>query len=239
MRINYASLTTETLAELVKRVLGISRKEAYVLVLNHPLLVKLMSVADEYLLVFDKKTYSGQGELVAKADLLRDNLFNGMKNSLFGQTKMHGLTTQQDAIDLYAIFETHGLDLYRYSYGDESSHMDKLIEDLEKPENKYKISRVNLAEAYELMKSAQQNFELNFGEQTAANAELRSMESATSLQSRIVTALRNYLHYVEVMSSIDAGWTALYAELNETVKAAVNSKQATKQSAQTPAASTK
>ncbi len=239
MRINYASLTTETLAELVKRVLGISTKEAYVLVLNHPLLVKLRSVADEYLLVFDKKTYSGKGELVAKADLLRDNLFNGMRNSLFGQTKMHGLTTQQDAIDLYAIFGTHGLDLSRYSYGDESSHMDKLIEDLEKPENKDKIGRVHLTEAYELMKSAQQNFELNFGEQTEANAELRSMESATSLQSRIVTALRNYLHYVEVMSSIDAGWTALYAELNETVKAAVNSKQAIKQSAQTPAASTK
>ena len=239
MRINYASFTTETLAELVKRVLGISAKEAYVLVLNHPLLVKLMSVADEYLLVFDKKTFSGKGQLVAKADLLRDNLFNGMKNSLSGQTQMHGLSTQQDAIDLYTIFETHGLDLYRYSYGDESSHMDKLIEDLEKQENKDKIDRVHLTEAYELMKSAHQNFELNFGEQTAANAELRSMESATSLQNKLVTALRNYLHYVEVMSSIDAGWTALYGELNETVKAAMNSKQATKQPSQTPTASTK
>jgi hypothetical protein len=229
MKINYASLTTETLAELVKRVLGISKKEAYVMVLNHPLLVKLMAVADDYFIVFDKKTFSGKGELVAKADLLRDNLFNGIKNSLFGMTQMHGSTSQQDAIDLYAFFETHGLDLYRYSYGDESSHLDKLIEDLEKAENKAKIERVHLTEAYDLMKAAQMNFELNFSEQTTANAELRAMESATSLQNIVVTALRNYLHYVEVMSSIDANWTPLYNELNEVVKAAVNSKVSSKQ----------
>lgn len=223
MKINYASLTTETLAELVKRVVGISKKEAYVMVLNHPLLVKLMAVADDYLLVFDKKTFSGKGKLVAKADLLRDNLFNGMKNSLFGMTQMHGLTTQQDALDLYAIFDSHGLDLYRFSYGDESSHLDKLIEELEKPENKAKIENVHLAEAYNLMKSAQESFELNFGEQTAANAELRGMQSATSLQNTMITALRNYLHFVDVMSTIDADWMALNNELNETVKAAKNS----------------
>lgn len=226
---NFASLTTETLAELVKRVLVISKKEAYVVVQNHPLLVKLVEVADEYLLVFDKKTYSGKGGLVAKADLLRDNLFSGIKSNLLGLTKMHGLSTQQDAIDLYAIFETHGLDLNRYSYGDQSSHMDKLIENLEKPENKVKIERLHLTEPYNLLKSAQQSFQQNFGEQVAANAELRGMESATSLFYNVVSALRNYLHYVEVMSSIDAIWTPLYNELNEVIKAANYSKTAAKQ----------
>jgi len=237
MRINYESLTTETLAELVKRVLGISKKEAYLMVLNHPMLVKLMAVADDYLIVFDKKTFSGKGELVAKADLLRDNLFNGMRNSLFGQTKMEGLATQQDSIDLYALFEAHGLDLSRYSYGDESSHMDKLIEELEMTANKAKIERVHLTDGYNLLKSAQVNFELNFGEQTVANAELRAMQSATSLQNKLIVALRNYLHYVEVMSSMDDSWITLYNELNETVKSAVNSRKASKQVETTPVAS--
>jgi len=224
MKINYASLTTETLAELVKRVLGISKKEAYVMVLNHPLLLKLMEVADAYLLVFDKKTFSGKGELVAKADLLRDNLFKGIRNSVFGLSQIHGLSTQQDAIDLYAIFMTHGLDLFGYSYGDQSIHMDKLIEDLEIPANKAKIDRLHLTEPYELMKSSQVSFELNFGEQTTANAQLRAMESATSLQNAMITALRNYLHYVDVMTAIDATWIPLNKELDEVVKAANNPK---------------
>ncbi len=228
MKINYSSLTTETLAELVKRVLGISKKEAYVMVLNHPLLVKLMEVADEYLIVFDKNTFSGKGALVAKADLLRDNLFKGMRNSVQGLSQIHGLATQQDALDLYAIFRSHGLDLFRYSYGDQSSHMDKLIEELEIPANKAKIERLHLSEVYELMKSAQQSFELNFSDQTVANAQLRAMESATSLQKKMITAVRNYLQFVEMMNDIDANWSPLYIELNEIVKAASNSKQASK-----------
>lgn len=226
MRITYQKLTTDTLAELVKRVLGISKKEAYVMVLNHPLLVKLMAVADDYLLVFDKQSFSGKGKLVAKADLLRDNLFKGLKNSIFWASQMQGSTSQQDAIDLYAYFEIHGLELYRYNYGDESAHLDKLIEDLEKPENKAKIDRLHMTESYELMKSSQINFQQQFGDQTAANAELRGMESATSLQNAMQSALRNYLQYVEVMITVDDTWTPLYNELNEVVKAAVNSKQA-------------
>lgn len=225
MKINYASLTIDSLAELVKRVLNISKKTAYVMVLNHPLLQKLMEVADEYLLVFDKKTFSGMGSLVAKADLLRDNLFKGMKNSVLGMSQMHGLAAQQDAIDLYAIFETHGLDLYHYSYDAQSSHLDKLIEDLEIPANKAKIERLHLTEAYELMKTSQQNFELNFGEQSLANSQLRTLQSASSLQNKMIEALRNYLHFIDVMTSIDASWIPLSKEIDERVKAALNSKQ--------------
>ena len=41
-------------------------------------------------------------------------------------------------------------------------------------------------------------------------------------------AVRNYLQYVEMMNDIDANWSPLYIELNEIVKAASNSKQASK-----------
>lgn len=229
MKINYQKLSTDTLAELVKRVLGISKKEAYVMVLNHPLLVKLTAVADEYLVAFDRRTFSGKGELVAKADLLRDKLYTGMKNCLFGLAQMEGLAAQQNAIDLYAVLEVHGVDLVRYSYGDESSHLDKLIEELELGGNKVKIENLHLTEGYNLLKAGQMNFNLNFGDQTAANAELRGMQSATSLQNSMIDALRNYVHYVEVMNSVDPVWKSLYDELTEVIKAAANSKLSAKQ----------
>lgn len=233
MKMKLTGLSTDTLAELVKRVLSISQKEAYVMVQNHPLLVSLTDATAPYMDVFDKQTFSGKGQLVAKADLQRDNLYLGLKNIIMGIMQLDGLPTQQDAVDLYSVFNAHGLDLYRYSYGDESSHLEKLIEDLEKAENKAKLEQLHLTASFDLMKAAQQSFQLIFNEQTSANAELRGKESATSLQGNLISTLRNYLNYVDVMSTFDTAWSGLALELNEALKAAANSKQATKPLAST------
>ena len=162
------------------------------------------------------------GKLVADADLHRDDFFKGMRNSLWGFSKMKGLTAQQDAIDLYAIFETHGIDLDRYNYGDQTTHMDKLFEELDMSENAAKIERLHLTEAYGLMKAAQTNFVAIFAEQMGTNSELRLTESATSLRGNLEAALRNYLNVVTAMNQLE-GWKNLYTELNEAVKAARNS----------------
>ena len=223
MKISFVRLTTETLATLGKRVLAISANELSPEIQSHPLLQALAAANADYSAVFDKSTYSGKGNLVAEADVLRDNLYRGMRNSLFGLTKMNGLSTQHDAIDLYSFFEKHGLDLDHYSYGDQTSHMDKLIEDLEKPENKVKISNTHLTESYELMKSAQFNFEKLFSEQMGANAELRKQESASSIRQHLEIALRNYLNVVTAMRKV-TGWDDAYTKLNEAVKAARNSR---------------
>jgi len=182
----------------------------------------LIKAYDDFFAVFDKKTYSGEGDMVATADLHRDDLFKGMRNSLHGLATMKGLSTQQDAIDLYAVFEVHGLDLYRYSYGDETTHFDKLIEDLDMPVNTAKIEHVHLTESYTLMKAAHLDFVAIYNNQTSNNAQLRLKESATSLRGSLETALRNYLNVVTAMKDVD-GWKELYAELNEVVKAANNS----------------
>ena len=219
---NFSRLSIDTLSELTRRVLDISAKAAYAVVLNHPLLQKLIAAYADYFAAFDKKTYSGMGKLVADADLHRDDFFKGMRNSLWGFSKMKGLTAQQDAIDLYAIFETHGIDLDRYNYGDQTTHMDKLFEELDKPENAAKIERLHLTEAYGLMKAAQTNFVAIFAEQMGINSELRLTESATSLRGNLEAALRNYLNVVTAMNQLE-GWKNLYTELNEAVKAARNS----------------
>ena len=222
MKMNFSRLSIDTLSELTRRVLDISAKAAYAVVLNHPLLQKLIAAYADYFAAFDKKTYSGMGKLVADADLHRDDFFKGMRNSLLGFSKMKGLTAQQDAIDLYAIFETHGIDLDRYNYGDQTTHMDKLFEELDMSENAAKIERLHLTEAYGLMKAAQTNFVAIFAEQMGTNSELRLTESATSLRGNLEAALRNYLNVVTAMNQLE-GWKNLYTELNEAVKAARNS----------------
>ena len=214
MKVNFARMTTETLSSFVTRILDVSAKAVYTVVVNNPLLVALIAAFADYFAVFDKKTYSGKGKEVAVADLIRDNFFLGMKDSLAGLTKMNGLSTQHDAIDLYGIFEAHGLDLYQYNYGDQSTHMDKLIEDLEKPENIAKIGRVHLTESYGLMKSSHDAFDALFLDQLGANSDLRQMPSATSLRNNMETATRNYLGLVTAMKQMP-GWGGLYIELNE------------------------
>lgn len=224
MKISLVRLGVDSLGALAKRVLEISAKAVYTVVLNHPLLLILIKAYDDFFAVFDKKTYSGEGDMVANANLFRDNFFKSMKDSLHGLSRMKGLSTQQDAIDLYAVFETHGLDLYHYNYGDQTTHFDKLIEDLDLPVNAAKIEHVHLTEAYGLMKAAHLDFVAIYGEQTSSNAQLRLKESASSLRGNLETALRNYLNVVTAMKDLD-GWKELYAELNEVVKAANNSSQ--------------
>lgn len=220
MNMNYFHLSTEALTWLVKSVLHISREDTYRFVAKHSLLMKFTELAEDYLLVFDKKIFSGKNHLVANADLLRDKLFKGIRNCLFGHTLLEGLETESDARDLYVLFEDHGLNMTRYTYGDESKHMDNLIADVEKPENRQKLENLHLLGAFELLKSAQRNFEKVYELHNVASTELKGKPSVTSLQEDTKTALHNFLYYVEVMSNIDAEWLPLHEKLKEAVDAA-------------------
>ena len=226
MKISVSQLSLDTLAALASRVLDISKKAAYAAMLNNPLLVALMAAFDDFFAVFDKATFSLMGRPVEVADLYRDNIFSGMKNCLLGLTKMEGLSIQQDAKDLYAIFELHGLDLDRYSYGDQSSHIDKLLETVDLPVNVLKIEQVNLTQVYALMKSSHVSFKNKFGEQMGANAVLRQTQSASSIRNNLEFSLRNYLNLSTAMKQTPV-WNQLYTDLDEAVKAARNSNQPT------------
>ncbi len=57
-----SEMTTETLAELTKRVLTISRKDEYAMTHNHALVCKIEATATNYMDVFDKQKYSGLGK---------------------------------------------------------------------------------------------------------------------------------------------------------------------------------
>jgi len=224
MKINLGHLSTKNLATLAQRVISISKAVFHPVVKDHVLLTEVESAYADFDAVYTKSTYSGKGPVVAEADARRDEPFEGFKSLLFGYAKINGCSLQQDAKDLYGIFESFGLDLDRYSYSEQTAQMVKLIQELDKPVNVSRIVRLNITEPFEIMKSAQSAFEKIFGEQAKANAELRQMESATSLRKNLETSLRNYFAIVVAMKALD-GWKELYAELSEVVKSAKNSTQ--------------
>lgn len=217
MKIALSQLTTKNLATLAQRTIEASGKPVHAVVKNQPLFDAVIAEYNVYDGVYVKDTYSGKGVLVAEADTLRDRAFAGSKYVLEGMTLIDGFSGQQEAKDLYAIFEKHGLGLDRYSYAEQSAQQKKLVEELELPVNVAKIEKLHLTEIFGLHKAAYQKFKQQFGEQTEANAALRQQESATSVRNNLEVALRNYFNLVDAMKSVP-GWKELNAELTEITK---------------------
>ena len=223
MKIQLTRLTNSILGSLADQTIITSNKEQYIVVKNHPLLINLITEHNNYISVFGRAAYSGLGTSVDKADMIRDGSFCGLKTILLGYVKLPGFQYQQDAIDLYAIFQQCGLDINTFSYADQSTEMDKLITDLSTPANLAKLENLNLTPYFETMKTAQADFKKIYSQQLEANSNLRLVQSASSTQHNLENALRNYFGVVEGMKSL-AGWTELYTELNELVKSIRNSK---------------
>ena len=72
------------------------------------------------------------------------------------------------------------------------------------------------------MKTKQAVFEALFAEQAAANADLRTMRSASAIRKDLEKSLKALLGLITAMKDV-ADWKLLYADVNELVKAAKNS----------------
>ena len=225
MKIALSQLSNSTLGSLSDITISTSKKPIYTAVINNPLLAALESEHTRYIAVFGKETFSGLGITVVKADMLRDSFSSGIKSILLGFSKLQGFEFQQDAIDLYTLFENRG-DFNSFSYLDQSNEMVKLISDLEKPENALKLGHLNLTLQFGLMKDAQNDFKIIYTKQIGANSELRLEKSASATRHSLEVAIRNYLNIVEAMKSIP-GWFELFTELSEVVLRARNSQQDT------------
>lgn len=223
MKISFTNLSTKDLAALGQRTITVSDEPAFAVVKDNPLLAAVKTVYNEYDAVYTKKAFSGKGDLLLEADGKRDAPFGGFKFILLGHIKVSSSPYQQDAKDIYAIVEKYGIDLDRYKYAEETAQMKKLLEELDKPENAAKIERMQLTAIVTQIKEAQTAFERLFNEVAGENAELHTMESASSFRKTLETALRNYFNVVKAMNT-QPGWRELYAKLDEVVKAANNNR---------------
>lgn len=203
---------------MAERVLNTSEEEKYAsIVKEHPILQVVKSEFKVYESVYVKDTYSGKGQSVAQADTERDEVFKGLKTYLKGYCNLPLLPKVDEAKAIYEIFEKHDLNLDKKSYSEESSLLQNLIKKLDTPENRQKLQNIHLLTSFDDLKAKQTAFEEIYAKQAQANAELRSVSSATSVRKALQNALKTYFGLVAVMKNI-APWNELYLDLTEVVR---------------------
>lgn len=223
MKISLSQLKTTTLSALAERIVVASKSGKYTLsVSEHPLLNALETEKNNYNLLLNKQVYSGKGQKVAELDEARDKSYNAMKIYLKSYIGMPTLPNYEDAVALYDVFKQNNLNLDKKSYADQSVLLNKLIADLDKTENKERLTRLNLAAAFADLKTKQETFSHLISEQTEANAELRLTKSASAVRKDLESVIRNYLGFITAMKS-QSDWGALYTEMSEVVKEIRNS----------------
>lgn len=222
MKISLVRLNTKDLATLAQRIIANIQSGKYPVIANHPLTTALQNSYAEYDKVYTKQSYSGKGEDVATADRDRDLAYASLKNFLSGYRQLSSAPNHQAAADLYLIFKTYGLGIDRLSYSSQTAQLKKLIEELDLPANKQKITNLSLDAAVAELKAKHTAFETLFATQAEANADLRNMTSATAIRKDLERNLKTYLNLLIAMKDI-SGWELLYKDTNELVKAAKNS----------------
>lgn len=222
MKITLSKLSTKDLATLTQRIINLSDSGTYPVIKDHPLVAETKTKYADYDIVYAKLIYSGKGDNVAEADKERDISFSNLKGFLNGYRRLSSVANHHSAEELYQIFKLFGLELYKLSYSSETAQMKKLIEELEKPENMAKLNALSLTDAFTDMKTKQAAFEAMFAEQASANADLRTMKSASAIRKDLEKSLKSLLGLITAMKDV-ADWKLLYADVNELVKAAKNS----------------
>ena len=219
MKITLSKLSTKELATLANRVINSSESGEYTVVEDHDLLLAIKKEYVDYDKVYNKLAFSGKGEGVAAADEVRDEIFSNMKGFLAGYRMLSSMENHAHADALYKVFERVGLSIHRLSYAEQSALMKKLIEELENAENWDKVEALKLVHSLDELKMAQAEFEYLYAQQAEANAELRTLPSASAIRTNLQAALRNYFKLLSAMKTVP-GWEMIYADINEVVKKA-------------------
>lgn len=218
MKISLQRISTKDLAALTMRVIDASKNGKNRVSDSNPLLTEVEKHYTDYDAVYTKQPFSGKGKSVAQADEERDRVFIHFKNFLWGYRQISTMLNADKAEKLYQIIKVFGTDLNKLSYAEETAQLKKLIEELEKPENKAMLTALGLETTFTELKQKQTEFEEIFADQAATNADLRKFPSASVARKTLEKSLRTYLDFLEVMKN-QPQWNALYLEVSELVKA--------------------
>lgn len=237
LRVNYNELSTKVLGNLSNRTIEVISPVYQSGVLQHnPLVEVLIATNKSYQAIVIKNTYSGLGNPVAQADLVRDKVYRNLRRMLQGMAGFNDTPKGKAAEALLTVFEEAG-DIYGLSYADENVVMQTLIKHLDEPVNLGHLSTVMAKDEYDALKQAQAAFEAISAEQTDANSALRQKPSASGARRALHQALRDIFSLVSAMKNV-AGWEDLYHDLNELIKEARQSnRKPSKGESEPPAAS--
>ena len=131
-----------------------------------------------------KNIYSGLGDPVAQADIVRDRLYRAFRRMLQGLTVFSDTARGQAARALLTIFEESG-DVNNLSYADQNIVMQTLLKRMDRPENTAHLNILGLLDEYTALKNAQMAFEKISAEQTDANSALRREIGRASCRERV------------------------------------------------------
>lgn len=218
MKISLQRISTKDLAALTQRTIEASKNGKNRVSEPNPLLTEVEKIYTDYDAVYTKQIYSGKGKSVAQADEDRDKVFTSFKNFLWGYRQIPTMPNADKAEKLYELIKSFGTNIDRLSYAEQTAQLKKLIEELEKPENKAMLTALGLEATFTELKQKQTDFEQIFSEQATANADLRKLPSATAIRKTLEKSLRAYLDFLAVMQN-QPQWNALYLEISELVKA--------------------
>lgn len=218
MKISLVRISTKDLAALTQRTIEASKNGKNRVSEPNPLLGEVEKIYTDYDAVYAKQIYSGKGKSVAQADEDRDKVFTSFKNFLWGYRQIPTMPNAEKAEKLYQIIKSFGTNIDRLSYAEQTAQLKKLIEELEKPENKAMLTALGLEETFTALKQKQTYFEQIFSEQATANADLRKLPSASAIRKSLEKALRTYFDYLAAVQNLPQ-WNALYLEISELVKA--------------------
>ena len=84
------------------------------------------------------------------------------------------------------------------------------------------IPGMNFTKVFNAMKNKQADFEIIFGEQADANAELRQTQSASSIRRGLEGALKSFYGFLTSLKNVP-NMSDAYLEIYELVKSAKNS----------------
>lgn len=108
---------------------------------------------------------------VSEADSIREDLFVGLRNNIDSSKRRKSEEVRNAQSIIWPIFESIGLQIYRLGYVEQSGKMDALIAELDKEENQIHLQTLNVIDAYNELKEAQQEFDSLTNERESVDIE--------------------------------------------------------------------
>ncbi|CEN39597.1 DUF6261 family protein [Capnocytophaga cynodegmi] len=199
MKITLSKLNTKELATLTETTISISKSGKYTFVESNELLKQVEEIFNVYRIVYTKSTFSGKGKSVAEADKNRDKLYNGLRDYIKGYAGLEPLPHNAKAKTIYAVFKKYGTGLSKLKYVEQTAQLRKFLEEMNLPENLLLLEDLGVKAVLELLKQAQDDFDVIYAEQIASNSELRNIPSASKVRTELEEYLRAYFTFIKVM----------------------------------------
>ena len=141
----------------------------------------------------------------AEADKQRDLRFRCVRDQLHGLMFSYDPERATSATQLYAMIEKVGTRLYDQGYKTESSLLEALFDEFDKPGAQVKLSTLNLMSDYQALKTSENEFlavDSEFQEEKTSR-EING-EAASDIVDEVVPELNKLVAYMQLYSELEA-----------------------------------